>query len=70
VYTPTRRTGSTFAPLILVVAGGLAYSLGTVFYGWKSLQHHHAIWHIFVLAGSILHFLAISIYVIPYVVNL
>lgn len=54
-------------PLILVVAGGLAYSLGTVFYGWKSLRHHHAIWHLFVLTGSILHFLAISIYVIPLV---
>lgn len=56
-------------PLVLIIAGGLAYSLGTIFYGWKSLQHHHAIWHVFVLAGSILHFLAISIYVIPLIVK-
>ncbi|MEZ5424721.1 MAG: hemolysin III family protein [Pyrinomonadaceae bacterium] len=57
-------------PLILVVAGGIAYSLGTIFFGWKSLRHHHAIWHLFVLAGSVLHFLAISIYVIPSVAGL
>lgn len=55
------------APLILIAAGGIAYTLGTIFYGWKSLLHHHAIWHVFVLTGSVLHFLAISIYVIPMV---
>lgn len=54
-------------PLILVITGGISYSLGTIFFGWSSLKHHHAIWHLFVLAGSIFHFLAISIYVMPYV---
>lgn len=58
-----------FVPIALVVAGGGAYSLGVIFFAWKSLRHHHAIWHLFVLAGSICHFLAISIYVIPYVVK-
>ena len=53
-------------PILLVVAGGVAYSVGVIFYAWKSLRHHHAIWHLFVMAGSILHFLAIAIYVIPY----
>lgn len=53
-------------PITLIVIGGLIYSLGTVFYGWKSLKHHHAIWHLFVLGGSICHFLAISIYVLPF----
>ena len=57
-------------PLILIVAGGLIYTLGTIFYGWKSLKHHHAVWHLFVLGGSICHFLAISIYVLTYAVNL
>jgi hemolysin III len=57
-------------PLILVVAGGLAYSFGVIFYAWKSLKHHHAVWHLFVLGGSIFHFLAISIYVLPHAVNL
>jgi hemolysin III len=58
------------APLILVIAGGLAYTLGTVFFGWISLKHHHAVWHLFVLVGSFCHFLAISIYVLPYTLNL
>jgi hemolysin III len=55
-----------FAPIALIVAGGVAYSIGVIFFAWHSLKHHHAIWHIFVLAGSIFHFLAIAIYVIPY----
>lgn len=58
-----------FVPIALVVAGGLAYTLGVIFFAWKSIKHHHAIWHVFVLAGSIFHFLAIAIYVIPYVVK-
>lgn len=58
------------APLILILVGGIAYTLGTIFYGWNSLKHHHAVWHVFVLGGSILHFLAIAIYVLPYTVNL
>lgn len=52
------------APLMLVVAGGLSYTVGVVFFGWKSIKHHHAIWHVFVLGGSILHYLAVVIYVI------
>ncbi len=45
--------------LVLLVAGGLAYTSGVVFYLWRRLPYHHAIWHVFVLAGSILHFLAV-----------
>ncbi len=52
------------APLALVIAGGLSYTIGVVFFGWKSIKHHHAIWHVFVLGGSILHYLAVVIYVI------
>jgi hemolysin III len=51
-------------PLTLVVAGGISYTLGMIFFGWKSLKHHHAIFHIFVLAGSIIHFIAIAGYVL------
>jgi hemolysin III len=58
-----------FMPIALIVAGGIAYSLGVIFFAWKRFRHHHAIWHLFVLAGSICHFLAISIYVIPYAVK-
>jgi hemolysin III len=45
--------------LIMLLAGGLAYSLGTVFYLWKRLPYHHAVWHLFVLAGSVCHFFAV-----------
>jgi hemolysin III len=45
--------------LVLIVAGGLAYTLGLVFYGWRRLPYGHAVWHLFVLAGSVLHYLAI-----------
>jgi hemolysin III len=55
-----------FAPIALVIAGGVAYSIGVIFFAWKSIRHHHAIWHVFVLMGSIFHFLAIALYVIPY----
>lgn len=51
--------------LLLLLAGGLAYTLGVVFYVWHSLPYHHAIWHLFVLAGSAFHFFAIFYYVLP-----
>jgi hemolysin III len=49
--------------LWLLVAGGLAYTVGTVFYVLKKVPFMHAVWHLFVLAGSILHFLAIALFV-------
>jgi hemolysin III len=52
-------------PIVLVIAGGLAYSLGVVFFAWHRIRHHHAIFHLFVLAGSILHYIAIALYVVP-----
>jgi len=54
--------------LWLLLAGGLSYSFGVIFYVWKSLYMHHLIWHIFVLGGSVLHFLAVYWYVLPAVV--
>lgn len=51
--------------LILLLLGGLAYTSGVIFYVRKQLRYHHAIWHGFVLAGSILHFFAVLFYVIP-----
>lgn len=54
-----------FVPILLIVAGGVAYSLGVIFFAWKRLRHHHAIFHIFVLAGSILHYAAVVLYVVP-----
>lgn len=45
--------------LWLLLAGGLCYTGGTLFYLWKSLRFHHAVWHLFVLAGSICHYFAV-----------
>jgi hemolysin III len=45
--------------LVLIVAGGVAYTLGLAFYGWRRLPYGHAVWHLFVLAGSVLHYLAV-----------
>jgi hemolysin III len=52
------------AGLWLLVAGGLCYTLGTIFYVLKKVRYMHAIWHVWVLAGSICHFLAVLLYVI------
>lgn len=50
---------------VLLVAGGLFYSLGVVFYLWSRLSFQHAIWHLFVMAGSLCHFFSIYFYVLP-----
>lgn len=50
--------------LYWLIAGGLAYTLGVVFYVMKKVPYFHPIWHLFVLAGSICHFISI-LYIIP-----
>lgn len=47
--------------LLLLAAGGLAYTLGTIFFGLKRLRFHHAVWHLFVIAGSAFHYAAIAL---------
>ena len=51
--------------LVLMLLGGLSYTGGVVFYVWERLKYHHAIWHGFVLAGSVLQYFAVLLYVIP-----
>ncbi len=51
--------------LRLLVAGGLSYTAGIAFFVWRSLKFNHAIWHIFVMGGSVCHFFAVMFYVIP-----
>ena len=48
----------------LLIAGGVAYTVGTLFYALKKVRYSHAIWHVFVLLGAGLHFLAIYCYVL------
>ncbi len=53
-------------PVILTIAGGIAYSLGVIFFPWKSIKHHHAIFHVFIMAGSIIHYAAVVLYIVPH----
>ena len=45
--------------LILLIIGGLCYTIGVVFYLWRRLPYNHAIWHLFVLGGSVTHYFSI-----------
>ena len=51
--------------LALLVAGGLAYTVGVVFYIFERIPFSHAIWHTFVFAGTTLQFFSVLFYVIP-----
>ena len=51
--------------LAWLVAGGVCYTVGALFYMAKQLSFSHAIWHLFVLAGGVCHFLAVVWYVLP-----
>lgn len=45
--------------IVFLVTGGILYSVGAIFYVWRGFTYHHAIWHLFVIAGSIMHFFAV-----------
>jgi len=57
-----RQILSNLPPLgvTLLFAGGIVYTVGVIFYAWEKLPYNHAIWHLFVLGGSICHFFAIA----------
>jgi hemolysin III len=52
--------------MVWLFGGGVFYSLGTLFYAWERLPFSHAIWHLFVLAGSSCHVVAVMAFVIPW----
>lgn len=52
------------AGLALLVAGGLSYTGGVVFFVWNKLKFNHSIWHLFVIGGSVCHALAIGLYIL------
>jgi hemolysin III len=54
-----------FNGIVWLVVGGLLYTFGSIFYVWRKVPYHHAIWHTFVLAGSTAHFIAVLFYVLP-----
>ena len=51
--------------IVSLFAGGVFYTVGVVFYVWKKLAYHHAIWHLFVLLGSACHVVSVLFFVIP-----
>lgn len=59
---PLVRTLQGLGTMWLTLGGGL-YTLGCVFYLWKSLPYAHMVWHLFVLAGTISHFFCVLWYV-------
>lgn len=55
-----------FAPpklILWIFLGGICYTFGILFYRWKRLPYHHAVWHLFVMAGSIMHFFGLLFHV-------
>ena len=52
------------AGITYLVVGGVMYSIGAIFYVWRSFTYHHMVWHLFVLGGSILHFFTIFFYIL------
>ena len=53
-------------PVVLwLVAGGLAYTVGTAFYHSRRIPYAHAIWHVFVMVGSACHFVAVLLQLLP-----
>ncbi|QFT33227.1 hemeolysin-III related [Labrenzia sp. THAF82] len=55
---PLIEKASSFG-FFMILAGGLLYTIGTVFYAWKKLPFQNAIWHAFVLAAAVCHFTAV-----------
>lgn len=50
--------------LALLALGGLFYTAGIVFYRWERVPYSHAVWHLFVIAGSVCHYFAIALYIL------
>lgn len=51
--------------VILLVTGGICYTFGAIFYIWRGFKFHHAIWHLFVMAGTATHFFCVLFYLLP-----
>ncbi|MFZ3588727.1 PAQR family membrane homeostasis protein TrhA [Bacillus sp. DJP31] len=51
--------------LTLLVIGGVLYTVGAIFYIWRGFKFHHAIWHLFVIGGTSVHFFSVLFYLLP-----
>ena len=66
IVVASKTLVASLAPggLILLLAGGVLYTVGIIFYSLKKIRYMHSIWHLFVLAGSILHYFSVYLYVL------
>ncbi|MBE7048711.1 MAG: hemolysin III family protein [Ruminococcaceae bacterium] len=62
---PMVRALGFMPAMLLLLLGGIAYSVGIIFYSIKKIPYMHGVWHLFVLAGSLLHYFSILFYVLP-----
>ena len=62
---PSLRSAMDPKGILLLVLGGVLYTVGAIFYVWRGFKYHHLIWHLFVIAGSVLHFFCVLFYVLP-----
>jgi hemolysin III len=58
-------TNLDFNGIVLLIAGGICYTIGAIFYVWRGFKYHHAVWHIFVIAGTATHFFCVLLYLLP-----
>ncbi|MBR5236692.1 MAG: hemolysin III family protein [Clostridia bacterium] len=64
-FGPMMRALGFIPAMLYLLLGGVAYTLGVIFFAMKNVPFMHGIWHLFVLAGSILHYFCILLYVLP-----
>jgi len=57
-WKPLVATVPTYGAVFLVI-GGIVYSVGAIFYVWRGFIYHHAVWHVFVIVGTVMHFFAV-----------
>ena len=64
-FTKTVFATLPTAGVVFLLAGGISYTIGVVFYAVRLFKFHHMVWHFFVLGGTICHFFLIFFYIIP-----
>jgi hemolysin III len=51
--------------LLWLLGGGIFYTVGVIFFAAKKMKYSHAVWHVFVVGGSVSHFVAVYVYLLP-----
>lgn len=64
IFVKTLYINMPFEGFLLLICGGISYSIGVIFYVFPLFKFHHAIWHFFVMFGTIFHFFTILFYVL------